>query len=780
MVRLPRRLALALAAMLLALAVAAPAGAAPVLEQNFEGGLGGWTATGFWHAQANPQTIAVKSPEINPGMVTIPGGTLPPAFSGSQAAWFGEASTGTFCGPGWAFDREPKSGCRSNVTSYTGTLTSPSFSLNGALSAILRFRSWWEIEGVNADNYDIMQVEFSRDGGTSWTSAGRLNPADNPAGRHDQSYSNNGLGVEPGWKEYLVDLSPAINSANVKVRFAFNTSDALYNGFRGWLVDDVVVSTPFDAGAPIIRDVTTCNGLQPAPIWIAHGVNFVQGSRVFVDGAQVLDASIPASDRIELRAGLAGSHTIRVVSPNGTEGNLLPFAAGNCAAQAPGPSGAEKRPTQTQVFCNYIVLTETDTCTATVADATGGGRIPTGTVRFSSANGGGFLFGDTCQLRQTPLSTVSACTIEGFKPPRGRPLAVTGSYSGDGGLNPSAGATQFLLASPGSGVYLQTIQPFRAFGAPNGPQNPQITVTIDNPVSGTTIDSDASLSANGGICDAGFGRGGRASASSALIADASPLAGIAKAKKGRGKAKGRRGRKRFKVPGLKYKAPKVKRIDAVVSSKVVRGAKAGKVKVKLKFKRRALVRKFGRRKQLKLVVRISLDFKRGKRATVWQAITLKRVGRRFVVVRGRGDGKAAAVASALNARAATSAQARAAQTGAVHKWVGSNDCTTLTVAAQFDQGDNQAPLVGFFWQGEMMCVAAPAAPLAYGPPNGVRGTITSANSVTFSMAEFTNPGYDLSGTLYSGSAAVSGRIGGLFADGRACQALAPPVLTQVQ
>jgi len=760
-----RRISLALAVMLLALVAAAPAGAAPVLQQNFESGLGSWTATGFWHAQASPQEIAVKAPEINPGMVTIPGGNLPPAFGGNQAAWYGEASTGTFCGSGWSVSQAPKSGCTSTGVN-SGTLTSPAFNLNGALSAILRFRAWWEIEGVNANNYDVMQVEYSTDGGTSWTATGRLNPADNPAGRHDQSYSNNGLATEPGWKEYLVDLSPAIGSTNVRIRFSFDTEDSLYNGFRGWLVDDVVVSTPFDASAPIVRDVTTCNGLQPASIWVAHGTNFVQGSRVFLDGVQDLHASIPASDRIELRPTLAGSHTLRVVSPNGTEGNTLPFAAGNCAQQAPGPSGADKRPSAIQVFCNYIVASETDTCTATVADATGGGRVPTGTVKFASANGGAFMFGDTCTLRKNDLSTVSSCTIEGFKPPQRRPLSVTGSYSGDDGLQPTAGATQFLMAAPGTGAYLQTIQPFRGFGAPNGPQNSQITVTVDNPIRGARIATDASLSLNGAVCRAGFG-GTHASSALAVAA------------KTRGRSRGR-GAHRRSVPGLRYKAPRIKRIDAVVVSKSKRGAKAGRVQLKLKFNNRTLARKFGRRRQLKLVVRVTLDFKKGQPAIIWQALTLKKDHGSYKVVRGKSDAKATAIAATLTQHSRGSAPAHAAQAGATHRWVGGDDCTTLSVAAQFDQGDNQAPLVGFFWQGQMMCFGGDAAPLNYGPPTGVRGTITSAASVTFSMAEFSNPGYQLSGTLFSGSASVSGRIGGLFPDGRSCQAIAPSVLTQVQ
>jgi hypothetical protein len=60
-----------------------------------------------------------------------------------------------------------------------------------------------------------------------------------------------------------------------------------------------------------------------------------------------------------------------------------------------------------------------------------------------------------------------------------------------------------------------------------------------------------------------------------------------------------------------------------------------------------------------------------------------------------------------------------------------------------------------------------------------RGTVVG-KSATFSFAEFANPGFTLSGTLSTGSAAASGRIGGQFPDGRSCQAIAPIALTQVQ
>jgi hypothetical protein len=779
-----RLVALVSIGVLTALVAASPASATPVLQQDFEGGLGSWTTSGFWHVQDNPQNVSVK-PEIFPGMVTLPSGQLPPAFSGTRAAWFGEESSGTFCGPAWSVNQTPKGGCTSNAVSYTGSLTSPAFNLTGALSAILRFRAWWEIEGVNANSYDIMEVEYSTDGGSAWTKVGKLNPANNPASKHDESYSNNGLLAEPGWKNYIVDLSAAIGSPSVRVRFTFDTDDNLYNGFRGWLVDDVAVSTPFDAPAAVLTDVATCSGLKPAPIWTAHGSNFVQDSQVYIDGVHATNATMPAPDRVELQAGNAGQHTIKLVAPSGAQSNTLQFTAGNCAESG-------KHPSKVQVFCNYIVASETDTCTATVADATGAGRIPTGTVKFTSANGGAFLYGDSCTLKKAELSTVSSCTIEGFKPEKSKPIAVSGSYPGDDGLLPSGGATQFLMAAPGTGAYLETIKPFQGFGAPNGPQNPTVTVTVKNPVAGTNVNGNASLSTNGSVCSSGMGGSGASSAlasATSLLPAVAPTSVVAvvsakaKAKgkaKGEGKAKGKRKAKRLTVPGLKYKKPKVKKINAVVVTKTKRNAKAGEVKLQLKFNNRKLKKMFGKKKKLTLVVRVTLDFKKGQPAVIYRAVKLKRSkGGAFKVVKQKGASKPKAKKTAAIA-ARGRAIAQPAQSGATHRWVGGNDCNQLAVAAQFDQGDNQAPFVGFQWQGQMLCIDGSTVPFNYAPPSGMRGTITGANSVTFSFAEFTNPGYTLSGTLFSGSAAASGKIGGQFPNGASCQAIAPTVLTQVQ
>jgi hypothetical protein len=77
----------------------------PVFFDDMEGDVGDWTATGFWHQVANPQTISVyhagaASPEdppndVNPDLVTLPDTNdsgrayLGSAYSGSHVFWYG-------------------------------------------------------------------------------------------------------------------------------------------------------------------------------------------------------------------------------------------------------------------------------------------------------------------------------------------------------------------------------------------------------------------------------------------------------------------------------------------------------------------------------------------------------------------------------------------------------------------------------------------------------------------------------------------------------------------
>ena len=114
------------------------------------------------------------------------------------------------------------------------------------------------------------------------------------------------------------------------------------------------------------------------------------------------------------------------------------------------PPKPASHPTFTQVICNLVTATATDTCTATIGDsAPSGSTNPTGTVSFATRNGGVFISGNTCQLAATPLSgNTSSCSVQFAPPSKPGPLPeITATYSGDATHNSSAGETHYGPAS---------------------------------------------------------------------------------------------------------------------------------------------------------------------------------------------------------------------------------------------------------------------------------------------------------------------------------------------
>ena len=104
-----------------------------------------------------------------------------------------------------------------------------------------------------------------------------------------------------------------------------------------------------------------------------------------------------------------------------------------------------KRSSGTQVTCNYIVATGTDTCTATVGDSAAPPRsTPTGAVKFVSQSGGVFTVGNTCSLVPTPLSPgVASCSVQ-YLPPSSAFPNITATYAGDSQHATSSASTSFL------------------------------------------------------------------------------------------------------------------------------------------------------------------------------------------------------------------------------------------------------------------------------------------------------------------------------------------------
>ncbi|HUA73353.1 MAG TPA: hypothetical protein VL988_01185 [Solirubrobacteraceae bacterium] len=113
------------------------------------------------------------------------------------------------------------------------------------------------------------------------------------------------------------------------------------------------------------------------------------------------------------------------------------------------PPKPTSHPTVTQVICNLVIATASDTCTATIGDAAPSDSTnPTGTVTFASANGGLFSSGNMCSLKPTLPGNTSSCSVQFLPPAKDSTFpAITATYSGDATHNSSVGQTHYGPAS---------------------------------------------------------------------------------------------------------------------------------------------------------------------------------------------------------------------------------------------------------------------------------------------------------------------------------------------
>lgn len=215
---------------------------------GYEDGEPSWdNGESFW----NRRTSALLANMAYPAFVStfdapgVPGGTVPTPFRKARSGWYGQLSTGNYIGTQVTGDPAGSGG--TSTASNSGTFVSPVLAVpNVSADVELRFKTWWEIEGVNpggTNPFDVMSVEIEQDGVV--TVLKRLNPdADptSPADRRALAYTSGGFNVAPIWKDEAINIS-AYKGQNVRIRFGFNARDVNYNGFRGWFVDDVRIST---------------------------------------------------------------------------------------------------------------------------------------------------------------------------------------------------------------------------------------------------------------------------------------------------------------------------------------------------------------------------------------------------------------------------------------------------------------------------------------------------------------------------------------------------------
>ncbi|WP_180049974.1 carboxypeptidase regulatory-like domain-containing protein [Acinetobacter sp. YH12144] len=175
-------------------------------------------------------------------------GKVPEPLQGNTAYWYGDKVNGNFIGAlsdsstALEFD-----GGTSN-THNMGELISPVINLSQYQAPLsLSFKTWWEIESVNPNNqgFDLMNILVSTDGGNSFKTLARLNPLADPSSAYERApipYSNLGFNLAPAAvQQEAISLDEYAGKANVQLKFQFRTVDQLYNGFRGWMIDDVVI-----------------------------------------------------------------------------------------------------------------------------------------------------------------------------------------------------------------------------------------------------------------------------------------------------------------------------------------------------------------------------------------------------------------------------------------------------------------------------------------------------------------------------------------------------------
>lgn len=70
----------------------------------------------------------------------------------------------------------------------------------------------------------------------------KLNPSVDPKteSRYSKPFTSAGNFRKPVWNSEEFDLSAYVGET-IKLKFYFDTVDANYNGFRGWIIDDLKI-----------------------------------------------------------------------------------------------------------------------------------------------------------------------------------------------------------------------------------------------------------------------------------------------------------------------------------------------------------------------------------------------------------------------------------------------------------------------------------------------------------------------------------------------------------
>jgi len=168
----------------------------------------GWTFTGLWHVAAGNNCNNFR-------------GCTPAPYEGTGFLWYASEATGNF-----------------NFGNNSGNAISPPFALPaGAINPTVSVRTFFEIEyDVSPFSFDFMEFHLDEDGNPGNTIfLGRINGS--PGFNGGNSFT------APGgpWLTFSVSVPASAFGKTWRLRLHFETRDGLYNDYRGWGVDEILI-----------------------------------------------------------------------------------------------------------------------------------------------------------------------------------------------------------------------------------------------------------------------------------------------------------------------------------------------------------------------------------------------------------------------------------------------------------------------------------------------------------------------------------------------------------
>jgi Zn-dependent metalloprotease len=382
-------------------------------------------------------------------------------------------------------------------------------------NAYLNFRQYFQFDYAPGYNYDGGMVEYSINGGSTWTDAGSLfdyngynGTISNYVGTTNTQYGRSAfVNLSRNYYSSRMNLS-SLAGKSVKFRFRISTDSSVSD--VGWFIDDVQIYT-----CPLPTTTGLTSSLNPAywsqPVTFNAVVNPTSGTTptgniAFMDGVNTLTTVALSGGRASYTTSslTVGSHSITAVYA-GDSNNITSTSNAVNQQVIIAPTTVTLVTSASPVFAGQSV-----TFKAIVKNPWGG--IPTGSVTFNDNNS---ALGSAVSLDGTGSATYTTTSLGNGNHP------ITAVYGGDSNNSGSTsnGVNQQILAAGCSNLTVtttsddnscnslrQAIAVAHLHAASTGSTTVEISSSIGGPVQidvangGITLGLGITLQRQGGGC----------------------------------------------------------------------------------------------------------------------------------------------------------------------------------------------------------------------------------------------------------------------------------------